>query len=151
MQHPDIHAAKAIGSAIAVLLLSLLMCMIASCAKTVYVPVESKAVSTDTTYKAVYVDRLIVERDTVNTYTKGDTVFRESIKWRVRNTESHDTAWQSKTDSIEVPKPYRVEVTREVERKLRWWEKVLMWAGAAALAIIAINLIRKLIKRGSLS
>lgn len=118
--------------------LILLIPLICSCTKTVYVPVESKAVSNDSTYKAVYVDRLIVERDTVNTYTKGDTVYRESVKWRIHDTASRDTSRDTHTDSIEVPKPYPVEVIREVEREMRWWEKGLMWFGFASLIGICI-------------
>lgn len=119
-----------------------ILILIGGCTKTIYVPVETVTIRNDSAYKAVYIDRLIVERDTVNTYTKGDTVFQERIKWRVRNTETHDTIVQLKTDSIEVAKPYPVEVVKEVEKKLRWWQTALIWIGIASIIGVCISVWR---------
>lgn len=72
-----------------------------------------------------YVDRLRVDsfwqRDSVwvETYTKGDTVYRTKTawKWRDRVRLVADTVYKSavRADTIRVPVP--------VERKATWWER----------------------------
>lgn len=138
---------KMFGSMIMIILILLVMALsFSGCTKTIYVPAESVRVSTDSAYKAVYVDRLTVERDTVNTYMQGDTVVKSVIKWRIRNVETYDTVCKVKTDSVYIEKPYPVEVIREVEKKLKWWQTTLMWTGIVSLlgiCIAAWRLVRK--------
>lgn len=129
-----------IGGSIALSVIILCVLMLGGCTttKVVYVPTETASVRTDSAYRSVYIDRLIIERDTVNTYTKGDTVFREVTKWRVREVAKTDTVFRSKTDSVYVEKPYPVEVVKEVERKLKWWQTALIWIGVVSLIGICI-------------
>lgn len=78
--------------------------------KTILVPVDR--------VKIEYKERLRVDsvynRDTLHLFTRGDTVYLQSIKWRERFRT--DTLRIVKTDSI----PYPVEVVREVNVLTKW-------------------------------
>lgn len=106
--------------------------------KTVYVPTETASVRTDSTATVRVIDRLIVERDTVNTYTKGDTVFKEVTKWRIREVAKSDTVFRARADTLRIREPYPVEVVKEVEKKMQWWQTALIWLGALFIGVICI-------------
>ena len=101
--------------------------------KTVLVPVEK--------VKIEYKDRLRVDsvynRDTVNIYERGDTVYLQTIKWRERF--KFDTVIVVRTDSI----PYPVEVVREIN-KLTKWQKFRLNALNILVLIIAAYLFIKI-------
>lgn len=82
----------------------------------------------------------------VSEKTKGDTVFIEVEKWHDKyiETRTHDTIYISNHDTI--PMPYPVEVIKEVEKELTWWQKVLMFAGSLMLAMLGFGLITLLLK-----
>ena len=67
----------------------------------------------------------------VNQFTKGDTIFQIKDRWHTeyRDKYIHDTVSVAKVDSI--PVPYEVQV--EVEKKLSWWQKLLMALGGVLL------------------
>ena len=94
--------------------------------KTVLVPVEK--------VKIEYRDRLRIDsvynRDTVNIYERGDTVYLQTIKWRERF--KFDTVSVVRVDSI----PYPVEVIQEVNKLTKWQRWRL-----SALNIIAIIIV----------
>ena len=97
--------------------------------KTVLVPVEM--------VKIEYRDRLRIDsvynRDTVNIYERGDTVYLQTIKWRERF--KVDTVRYEKIDSI----PYFVEVVKEVNVLTKWQKIRLQLLNVIVLAaIIAI-------------
>jgi hypothetical protein len=102
-------------------------------AKTVLVPVEK--------VKIEYRDRLRIDsvynRDTVNIYERGDTVYLQTIKWRERF--KFDTVIVVRTDSI----PYPVEVVREIN-KLTKWQKFRLNALNILVLIIAAYLFIKI-------
>ena len=101
--------------------------------KTVLVPVEKT--------KIEYRDRLRVDsvynRDTVNVYERGDTIFLQTIKWRERF--KLDTVSVVRVDSI----PYPVEVVKEVN-KLTKWQKFRLNALNILVLIIAAYLFIKI-------
>ena len=101
--------------------------------KTVLVPVEK--------VKIEYKDRLRVDsvynRDTVNIYKRGDTVYLQTIKWRERF--KFDTVSVVKVDSI----PYKVEVVKEVN-KLTKWQKIRLNTLNILVLIIAAYLFIKI-------
>ena len=72
----------------------------------------------------------------VQTLTRGDTVFLTTDRWHTlyRDRWSHDTVYQSRTDSI--PKPYPVEV--EVPAELTWWQQTRLHLANILLWVIAI-------------
>ena len=114
-----------------VLPLLVILSLLAGCkTKTVLIPVEQ--------VKIEYRDRLRVDsvynRDTVNIYERGDTVYLHTIKWRERF--KFDTVSVVRIDSI----PYPVEVVTEVNKLTKWQRWRL-----SALNIIASNIVANVI------
>lgn len=100
--------------------------------KTVLVPVEK--------VKIEYRDRLRVDsvynRDTVNIYERGDTVYLQTIKWRERF--KFDTVSVVRVDSI----PYPVEVIQEVNKLTKWQRWRLNALNVLALIIVVYLFIK---------
>lgn len=124
-----------IGEAARLVILFVIGCLIGllitaflgSCTRTVYTPVESVTLRTDTVYSAkVRVDSVIF-RDSVSLIQRGDTVFVTKYRDRYRVKERVDTVYQSMIDSVKVSVPY------PVERQLTKWETVKMEAGGWAI------------------
>ena len=109
-----------------VLLLAILSLFTGCKTKTVLVPVDR--------VKIEYRDRIRIDsvynRDTVNIYERGDTVYLQTIKWRERF--KFDTVSVVRVDSI----PYPVEVVMEVNKLTKWQRWRL-----GALNIIAIIIV----------
>jgi len=87
---------------------------------------------------SVYVDRLkrdsIYQRDSIYMLIKGDTVYKYEYKYRYRDKLLRDTVSISKTDSI----PYPIEVPKYVDKKLSWWQSMLLYTGAIAWIVAII-------------
>ena len=118
-----------------ILLISILaiLSLFAGCkTKTVLVPVEK--------VKIEYRDRLRIDsvynRDTVNIYERGDTVYLHTIKWRERF--KLDTVSVVRVDSI----PYPVEVVREVNVLTKWQRLRLNALNIIVLVIVAYVVIK---------
>ena len=153
--------------AVAAWVLIILTLLLASCTKTVYVPVETVTVRTDTDSLARLVTRLVEtnssrsERETLYVFRdrevtlneNGDTVREKTSTFtdRSRELETENRLLRqendslrhakSRTDSVYVEKPVPVEVVKEVERKRGWWETALLWAGGIALMTLGFLLI----------
>jgi hypothetical protein len=117
-----------------ILLAILVVFLLTGCkTETVLVPVEK--------VKIEYRDRLRIDsvynRDTVNIYERGDTVYLQTIKWRERF--KFDTVIVVRTDSI----PYPVEVVREIN-ELTKWQKFRLNALNILVIIIAAYLFIKI-------
>ena len=114
------------------LLLAILSVFTGCKTKTVLVPVEK--------VKIVYRDRLRVDsvynRDTVNIYERGDTIFLQTIKWRERF--KFDTVSVVRVDSI----PYPVEVVTEVNKLTKWQRWRLNALNIIAIIIVAYIVIK---------
>ena len=113
--------------------LLLVLSLFAGCkSKTVLVPVEK--------VKIEYRDRLRVDsvynRDTVNIYERGDTVYLHTIKWRERF--KFDTVSVVRVDSI----PYPVEVIQEVNKLTKWQRWRLNALNIIAIIIVAYIVIK---------
>ena len=80
------------------------------CTTTKYVPVEYRTIE----YKDRYVIDSIYNRDTVQVFTRGDTVYNNVIKWRERF--KVDTLTYFKTDSV----PVIVEVDKYINQLTKW-------------------------------
>ena len=85
--------------------------------------------------KIEYRDRLRIDsvynRDTVNIYERGDTVYLQTIKWRERF--KFDTVSVVTVDSI----PYPVEVVTEVNKLTKWQRGRLNALNIIAIIIVA--------------
>lgn len=111
---------------------------LASCrsVRTVYVPSESVARSTDTLkVNSLRVDSVMV-RDSVSLAVRGDTVFLTRWRDRFRFRTVSDTVYMAKTDSVRVQVHYPVET----EPHLSAWQKIKLNLGGYALGAFALSL-----------
>jgi hypothetical protein len=126
-----------VGFLLAVLLLG-------SCTTTEYVTVPE--VHTDTLMVTQHQRDSIYVHDSVwvNQWQAGDTIYRESTKWRTKYIErlSHDTIYKSKTDSVPVPYP----VIKEVPADLTWWQRVRLHLANIILYLLGITILLAAIK-----
>lgn len=116
-----------------IILLLLISLAFAGCkTKTVLVPVDR--------VKIEYKDRLRIDsvynRDTVNIYERGDTIYLQTIKWRERF--KFDTVSVVRVDSI----PYPVEVVTEVNKLTKWQRWRLNALNIIAIIIVAYVVIK---------
>lgn len=82
----------------------------------------------------------IIERDSVDRYIKGDSVFiyREHTKYKYILRK--DTV--EKRDSV--PKIIKTEITKEVEvNHIKWYQSTLMWIGGMAMVLLTGVIIYK--------
>ena len=106
-----------------------------SCTTTRYVQVPATVHDT-LRQTARHTDTLLMhDKEYVNVYTRGDTVYKDRLVYRDRNHTStvHDTTYIHKTDTVSVPTP--------VERRATWWEKTCAWAGEKCLTGLTIVLV----------
>jgi hypothetical protein len=107
-------------------MMTLIVIGLSSCKQVQYVPVE----------KIVTKDSVIIKKEIDSVYIKvkevvgGDTVYRDSIVYHY--VLRCDTIYQSHRDSI----PYPVEVVKEVERSLNWYEKTMIRLGWGLIALV---------------
>lgn len=95
----------------AVILIAVLVAFLLTGCRTIrYVPVERHTIE----YKDRYVIDSIYNRDTVQIFTRGDTVYNNVIKWRERYRV--DTLTYFKTDSV----PVIVEVDKYINQLTKW-------------------------------
>lgn len=117
-----------------------LVTILCSCKSIKYieVPVEVEKIKTE--YIVDHRVDSIYEKDSINIYSKNDTIFIH--KERVQNKFIYKTDTVIKTDSI----PYLVEtktVTTKEVNILKWYQKILMYLGIFALGIGALLLYNK--------
>lgn len=90
------------------------------------------------------------ERDSIylhdSTYVRehGDTLYIERWHTAWRDRVRTDTVRVSHTDSV--PVPYEVEVVKEVERPLTWWQTTRLWLENIMLVSFALCVIIALLK-----
>lgn len=122
-----------ISIALKIILIALLLLVISGCkTKEVLIPTEKTVVE--------YRDQLRIDsvynRDTLYLFTKNDTVYLQSIKWRERF--KVDTVRYEKVDSI----PYFVEVVKEVNVLTKWQRLRLNALNIIAIIIVAYVIIK---------
>ena len=126
---------KKIGFFNTILVLLLAVC---SCKTTEYV--DREVVRHDSIYvTAVSVDT-VIQRDSVHTYEKGDTVTTTVYKYVYKVRERIDTAYVERTDTVEVTKTVEVE---KVKKKTDWGMCLYSLFIGAIIGSMAIILVRK--------
>ena len=75
-------------------------------------------------------------KDSTHVSEKGDTVRIEHWRTQFVKKEVHDTTYIASHDTI--PAPYPVEVVKEVEKDLSWWQLTKMHIGGVVLWLIGI-------------
>lgn len=117
--------------ALSALALAFAALLLASCARTVYVPAEASKARADTLRITVAKADSVYLRDSVAVVQRGDTVYhtvwRDRYRWRLRT----DTVYKSATDTVRASVPY------PVERKLTRWERAKQDYGGTAMAVAA--------------
>lgn len=94
-------------------------------------------VRTDTLIHSVLHRDSIYLHDSTYVRERGDTLYIERWHTAWRDRVRTDTVRVSHTDSV--PVPYAVEIVKEVERPLTWWQRVRI--GFANVAIFAAVLL----------
>ena len=106
------------------------LCALCSCAKTIYVPVES--VKLDSVYFNRHTRDSIYIKDSVFVSSKGDTVFLNKWHTVYRDRIICDTLFESSCDTT--------VVVRTVQREFTKFERLKMDVGAGVLFAIPIIL-----------
>ena len=110
-------------SAIFLLYLLALVCLLCGCKQVQYVPVET--VRLDSIYLTQTMRDSIYKYDSIYVRDKGDTVFVDRYKYMFIDKVRVDTMVSVRVDTLSVPYP--------VEKKLTRWERVKMEAGGVAI------------------
>ena len=84
-------------------------------------------------------------KDSTHVSEKGDTVRIEHWRTQFVKKEVHDTTYIATHDTI--PAPYPVEVVKEVEKDLSWWQQTRISIGGVVLWLIGIAVVVWLIKK----
>lgn len=114
-----------------------ILLLLGACTSTKYVevPVVTYKVVHDSIVSVKVKVDSVYQRDSIyfNTYTKGDTVFRDKYRlvtrWRDRRTV--DTLYYWHTDTVKI----RESVPIEVEKKLSWWQMAKQELGGIAMGV----------------
>ena len=126
-----------VGKVLIALLLGLWVCWILSGCSPKVIEIE-KPVIVEQTHTQTHTDIVrdtLVWRDSIYHFVKGDTVVIE--KWH--HTERIERVGISDTLRDTIPKVVTVTETRIVEKNvLRWWQKVLMWAGIVGIVVVLV-------------
>ena len=116
-------------TALQIAMIILLMSTICSCARKVYIPVQS--------VKIEYMDRIqkdsIYMLDSVRIVQRNDTIFHTKYKTTFKYRNVRDSIYLKDT----IREPYSVEKIVKVERELTWYEKVCIKGFSFLLAAIA--------------
>ena len=111
-------------------LIIMVVFLLSSCTTIKYVPVEKIVTKDSIITKTEYVNK----ETKVKEYVAGDTVYRDSI---VFCTILHsDTLYVHTNDTTTVVK--EVEVIKEVERSLNWYEKTMIRLGWCFVALLVV-------------
>ena len=110
-------------SAIFLLYILALVCLLCGCKQVQYVPVET--VRLDSIYLTQTLRDSIVRYDSVYVRDKGDTLYVERWKYLYRDKVRVDTMVSVRVDTLAVPYP--------VEKRLTRWERMKMEAGGYAI------------------
>lgn len=112
------------------LLLGTLLCS-CSTTKTVTkeIPVTVEKVTRDTLLQAQWRVDTVLERDSIVVTQQGTDRWRTKYVLRVRV----DTIFKSRVDTVPKVVTVTKETTREVPRRLRWWQVTLQWLGGLSL------------------
>lgn len=141
------------------LIIAIILAVAFGSCKTKYIPVERVRIDSTAVYRADSLTRIlatrdtVIERDSVVLMVKGDSVVKEVWRWRDRVSVVRDTVRDGKAlayarvvrDTVSVP--YAVEVAKEVEKPLSWWEKTLRGCGWAVVLTAAWLAVRGWLRR----
>ena len=88
------------------------------CTKKIYVPVESRLVMTDSVRIATIRRDSVWLKDSVFVAVRGDTVIKESYRWRTRDRFVTDTVYKERRDTVKVTVVKEIPVEKAEKRSL---------------------------------
>ena len=143
------------GCTLLFMLLALAFCFVISLAgcssgkvitERVEVPVVVTQEHHTESVKIDYIRDTLVQRDSVYYYIKGDTTLIERWHYLQGTTNVVRVDTLIKVDSVQVPVVTEkiVTQTKEVEKPLHWWQKLLMWLGGIVLCGGSVWLLMKI-------
>lgn len=115
-----------------VLWIVLLLLCFCSCAREIYVPVETVTHHTDTLRLTTLRVDSVFQRDSVSLIQRGDTVFLTKYRDRFRYRDRIDTVYKATVDTARISVPY------PVERKLTKWQQTKQDVGGMAIGGLVI-------------
>lgn len=88
----------------------------------------------------------IMQRDSIFHYIKGDTTIIERWHYYTNNNTATKVDTLVKVDSVQVPVVTERIVTKvqQVEKPLKWWQKVLICLGGLFCVVIALSVAYKI-------
>lgn len=93
------------------------------------VPVTVEKVTRDTLLQTRWRVDTVMERDSIVVTQQGTDRWRTKYVLRVRV----DTIFKSRVDTVPKVVTVTKETTREVPRRLKWWQVALQWLGGLSL------------------
>lgn len=141
------------GVTVLIIIAALAMLLSLCSCKTQYKVVEvPKVVTQEHTIESVRIDHVrdtLVQRDSIYHYVQGDTVRIERWHYLQGTTNVIKVDTLIKTDSVPYPVTVEKTITKveEVEKKLHWYQKLLMAVGGIALILGALGVAWKIGKR----
>ena len=128
-----------VGKVLLAICIGLWVCWLLSGCSPKVIEIEKPVIveNTHTQHHTDIVRDTLVWRDSIYHYVKGDTVVIE--RWH--HTERIERVGISDTLRDTIPRIVTVTETRIVEKNvLRWWQKVLMWAGIVSIVGVLVVL-----------
>ena len=118
-------------SAIFLLYVLAIVCLLCGCKQAQYVPVET--VRRDSIYLTQIQRDSIYKYDSIHVRERGDTVFVDRYKYLFVDKLRRDTLYVCRTDTVRVPYP--------VERELTAWQRVKLEAGGYAVCAVVVTVL----------
>lgn len=106
--------------------------VMSGCKHTEYV--EVPVVHTDTIWQHQVQKDSVWLHDSIHIREFGDSVLIYKYQTKYIERLRTDTLYEHRVDTI--AKPYPVEVVKEVEKELNWWQKLVMGMGSVLLVLI---------------
>lgn len=128
---------------LAAVVVMVVLAVMTGCKQVEYVAVQQQ--HTDTLWQSHILRDSIYVHDSTYVFERGDTVMVEKWHTKYKLKEVHDTTYVATHDTI--PAPYPVEVVKEVEKDLSWWQQTRMHIGGVVIWLIGIVAVVWMIKR----
>jgi hypothetical protein len=128
---------------LAAVVVMVVLAVMTGCKQVEYVAVPQQ--HTDTLWQSHSLRDSIYVHDSTYVFERGDTVMVEKWHTKYKLKEVYDTTYVATHDTI--PAPYPVEVVKEVEKDMNWWQQTRMHIGGVVLWLIGIAAVVWLIKR----
>lgn len=116
----------------------------AGCTRKVYVPVATTTHSHDTLHIVRTCRDTLLLRDSIHIHTRGDTVFKDVTRDRIRVSLQHDTVVRTVSDTI--VKEIHAAAESSGMRASKNGSALLtplIWAAAIALLLIVVKVLKK--------